>query len=206
MDKKNIYGIINKFINEYNISIIKLNKIFENGKLSGGAGGKIRGNNGKLVENLTEMLFHDILKEYNIDDYSIINGKSDLTKVSSKNGYIKVGVDRHIHIPLLDFHIYVECKSYLDKCYMDRANSDLMHLKNNNNNSLCLIISLENSIKDTSLDYFLDQGYIDNVFFLLDGKRSSKEPYWITKFNKQINKNNLKHLINYIESEIKKRL
>lgn len=99
--------------------------------------------------------------------------------------------------------IFAECKTYLDKCYLDRANSDLFHLRKINDNIRCIIVSLENAVSTNAENYFKDLGNIDKIFYLVDGKRSSKKPVWKKEYYKPINKIVLNNLINYISESIR---
>lgn len=199
MNKQNIIDRIKK---EYNKTmVVNNNRIKENT----GSGGKIRGANGKFVEDMVKGICLDLFDIHGIKDYRLMHGNKDKIKVSSENGSIDVAVDVHMYVK--NIKMFFECKTYLDKCYLDRAHSDSSHLKNNDNTSQCLVISLENSIAKKSENYFMDQKTngvptIDKIFYLLDGKRSSSKPIWKEDFYKPINEKKLLELIDYIESVI----
>jgi hypothetical protein len=66
-----------------------------------------------------------------------------------------------------------------------------------------MVVSLENAVSDNAENFFLDEGNIDKIFYLLDGKRNSKKPIWKKKYYKPINNNVLIGLMEYIDNIIK---
>ena len=47
----------------------------------------------------------------------------------------------------------LHCKTYLDKCYMQRADSDFNIMKMSNNAFKAIIVSLEDSVKSDSFNF-----------------------------------------------------
>jgi hypothetical protein len=166
------------------------------------AGGKIRGKNGELVENMIKNILKELCLLNNVSSFKITGKKDDSIRVFSKNGHIDVSTDVHFYInekPIF----FIECKTYLDKCYFDRANSDFKQLKAQHSDANCVIVSLENGIALNAENYFMDQGNTDNLFYLVDGKRTSKKPIWGKGFYKPINEDKLFNLISYFDDIIK---
>lgn len=194
-------NILSKIVDYYNNNISSENLYNE----ISNAGGKIRGKNGDLVENMVKIILNDLCQLNNVSNFRITGKKEDSIRVYSKNGHIDVSTDVHFYIqdnPI----IFGECKTYLDKCYFDRANSDFKHFKNIDNNKKCIVVSLENGIAPNAENYFMDQGNTDKIFYLVDGKRTSKKPIWKNEFYKPINIEVLSNLINYIDNIIKQHM
>jgi hypothetical protein len=189
--------MVNNIIN--NIHNIYINKIIECNQIDDGS--KIRTIKGDLVENITFNIIKDICKLNNIPEteYKLYKGKQNPKRCHSKNGYIDVSVD--VHFDIGKYSLYIENKAQVDKCYLDRSHSDLSKLKKET--SFGIVVALENDIKQESLNYFLDKKGLDGVFFLVDGKRSSKNPIWAEDNFKTINTEKLKTLIQFIDNFIK---
>lgn len=185
-------NIIDNVISMYNTSVNKISKVYD----ETGNGGYARLNNGVLVENITHYIFQELILLHKFKSYKNINRvKKNKFKVNSENGFINVSVDNHIHIKDINKNFYIECKSSLDKCNMDRADCDLNRIKQASPNGYTFIIAMESDIKPNTLNFFMDQGNISKTYFLLDGRRSSSKPYWRKKFKKEINIDNLTTLI-----------
>ena len=153
----------------------------------------------RSLSDFTEIYCYDMSKIFKANDKvtgrDVIINKANLTTydmniISNKDNPI----------------IFSECKTYLDKCYFDRANSDFKHFKNIDNNKKCIVVSLENGIAPNAENYFMDQGNTDKIFYLVDGKRTSKKPIWKNEFYKPINIEVLSNLINYIDNIIKQHM
>lgn len=194
-------NILNKIVDYYNNNISSENLYNENSN----AGGKIRGKNGDLVENMVKIILGDLCQLNNTPNFRITGKKEDSIKVFSKNGHIDVSTDVHFYMGKTPI-IFVECKTYLDKCYFDRANSDFNHFKNIDTSKNCVVVSLENGIASNAENYFMDQGNTDKVFYLVDGKRTSKKPIWKNEFYKPMNIEVLSNLINYMNNIIKQHM
>ena len=126
--------------------------------------------------------------------------KNDFVESKSKNGYVlKFQVDRHLYdTELIGL---AECKSYLDRCFMERASSDFGRIKNGiHQKPKSFILALEDAVSETAYNYYMDEGNIDNVFYLFDGKRNPKKPIWKKKFYKPINKVNLEKFVEFIKN------
>lgn len=181
----------------YNTAMSDANRIYEE---SENGGGKVRQANGDLVENMFKRISYLVCNLHGFTSVKITGKSDDSIRIFSKNGgYIDAAVDVHVKIsPTINF--FAECKTYLDKCYLDRASSDLKHFKKDGN--ICIIIALENAVSNSSETYFLDEGYVNYIFYLVDGKRSSKKPIWKKNHFKPLNKLKVLELINCIEENL----
>lgn len=92
----------------------------------------------------------------------------------------------------------IECKSYLDLCYYKRACSDFQDFKAHNFNLKYIIFSLENSIKEESKEFvnYSNNNICYGIYYMLDGKRSSKNPIYSKK--KEINIDKLNTFIDML--------
>ena len=126
--------------------------------------------------------------------------KNDYVKSKSKNGHIlKFQVDRHLYSN--DLRGLGECKAYLDRCFMERASSDFGRIKRGIvQKPKTFILALEDAVGTTAYNYYMDEGNIDNVFYLCDGKRSPKKPIWRDEFYKPINRKNLEKFVKFIQN------
>jgi hypothetical protein len=126
--------------------------------------------------------------------------KNDFVESKSKNGYIlKFQVDRHLYADGL--RGLGECKAYLDRCFMERASSDFGRIKRGiKENPKTFVLALEDAVGETAYNYYMDEGNIDNIFYLCDGKRSPKKPIWRDAFYKPINRNNLEQFVKFVKS------
>jgi hypothetical protein len=195
MNKDYIISEVEKIYDE---AMTKANSIYETSK---NAGGKVRQINGDLVERIFSKVV-DLTFQLNNLSVKVTGKKQDSEKITSKNGgFINVSVDVHARSEKINF--FSECKTYLDKCYLDRASSDLKHFKKGSKN-ICLIVSLENAVAKNAETYFLDEGYVDKIFYLVDGKRNSSKPIWKKEHYKPLNKSRVLDLINFIEDNLTK--
>lgn len=126
--------------------------------------------------------------------------KNDFVESTSKNGYVlKFQVDRHLYDNGLKG--LCECKAYLDRCFMERASSDFGRIKRGIKESpKTFVLALEDAVGTTAYNYYMDEGNIDNIFYLCDGKRSPKKPIWRDEFYKPINRKKLENFVTFIRS------
>lgn len=101
----------------------------------------------------------------------------------------------------------IECKTYLDKCYLQRADSDFSLLKENEKDFSSIIVSLQDSVAKDTFSYFMSRKNIDRVFFFSSIKRSStperhisRNPEWILESKVQ---DFVSYIINIFEEENK---
>lgn len=104
---------------------------------------------------------------------------------------------RITHQHQVDVHVYlddrfiaaIECKAYLDKCYYTRACDDFSLFRKFGHNVNTYIFAFEDSISADSkifVDYVAGN-VCDDVFYMVDGKRSSSKPIYYPEHRKTIN-------------------
>lgn len=163
------------------------------------SGGEMRSNRGVDIETFVRNTINNIGSHFNIN-FTAKCGNTD-----KKNLYIKLPNNKISKKHQLDVHVYmnnvfvasVECKSYLDSCLYIRACDDFKLFRKFDYNIKNYIFTLENSInKDTKIftDY-ITENVCDDLFCILDGKRSSSKPIYHPNFKKTINKNSLKKFV-----------
>jgi len=198
-NKQLLNNVCTQVENLYDEEIKKINSISYQNNI----GGRIRSMNGKLGESISKCAWNLVGKYYSkVFNIKFQSRKGDELKIKCNNengNCIEMQVDRHQYINGNLVHIE-ECKAYLDRCYMIRASDDCRMIKKyyNNNNISSSILAIENSVKQESYDFIMDEGYIDDVFFLTDGKRNSSKPIWRKEHFKPLNKNKLEYYIKNI--------
>lgn len=196
---KGFFEIVVDAINSYE-KIITSDDLYNSGRHTGG---KIRTQNGKLVENIVRNMLTSLCQRHHIQNFKIITGLKGGIKVESKRGSINAFVDVHLFVND-SLVLACECKAYLDDAFLTRADSVFRHFKNANPNTKRVIVSLENAIADNSLLYFLDQENVNDVFFLIDNKRDHKKPIWLSEHYKQINNIKMVSMVTYFDDMISK--
>lgn len=162
--------------------------------------GKLRCFSGSIVEEMIDLIFEKCAESHqNIDGEICVGRFVPITITDFEGNSIKESVDRHIFINN-KLSCVIECKTYLDKCYMQRADSDFNLMKSYDKNFDTVIVSLENSIADNSYNFFLNRGNITKVFYLASGKRNSKSSKRIYNNPDRININLISSLVYYIDS------
>lgn len=165
-------------------------------------GGKMRSDRGEDVENFVRNIVDIISTATNTNLKAIrgINDKKELRIETEDTKICKMHqVDVHIYLNDI-FVAVVECKAYLDSCYYVRACDDFDLFRKFNYNVKTFIFALEDNMdKDTKIfiDYVKDN-ICDDIFYMMDGKRSSVKPIYDTKFRKTINETNLLRFIDMI--------
>ena len=157
-----------------------------------GDGGKIRGKRGQIVEQLIDYIW-----KHEFGGYT--KTKDHVTHTSRKGNVIKKALDRHLYTFDNTLVCCVEAKSYLDACYLARADWDSRIVKTQYSNVPCVVLSLEDAIAPESLAYILDEGKLDEVFFLCSGKRSSERQLWKKEYFKNIEEPMYDKFCNYLE-------
>lgn len=136
-------------------------------------GGKIRQFSGEIVENVAEIIWNSLAEKYPSIKAEIYTGSNRPYRIIDEDGnYIDESVDKHCYIND-KMVLAIECKTYLDKCYMQRADSDFNLMKSYNKDFFSIIISQENGIGDNSYNFFMNRKNIDKVYYLATGKRNS---------------------------------
>jgi hypothetical protein len=156
-----------------------------------------------LVENLNRFIWDEVSKKYvNLKSY-IVKGDNDKKRVYSNSGknYIDESVDLHCYINDI-FVLAIECKTYLDKPYLQRANDDFRLMRKSTEIKNTVVFSIEDSIATNSLEFFLEEeNGVDKVFFIADGKRNSlsKRRIYREESWKRINETLIENYINFIK-------
>jgi len=180
----------------------QLNRISKYAKQNN-AGGKIRQAMGDLGENLAAMTWTEIAKVYSSAEKPVKpkKGEQDQVKcVNKKGNEFCAHVDKHCYING-KLVLAIEAKSYLDSCYYYRASNDFRLLKQYFSRKLiCVVISIENAIKEESKRFIEDEKWVDKTFVLTNGKRSSAKPIWKKKFRKKLNYEKVEDFVEFIDS------
>lgn len=183
---------VENFLAEQYVEIRKLDS-------TPGNGGKIRDLSGKITETITEMIWNLLAKNHPEVKAEIFVGDTHPYRIEDKDGnFIEEAVDRHCYINN-NLVLAIECKTYLDKCYMQRADGDFNLMKSYNKNFDGIIISIENSIADNSYKFFMNRKNIDKVYYLAIGKRNSAKMKKICYHEDRIQRDLILALINDIE-------
>jgi len=172
----------------------KINTIHKvaHSQLEVASGGVTRYKRGALVEGIIQMVWESLGGTVKKVKFPCVRGdktcKMGLDAVLYKDEVIKA---------------HVECKSYLDLCYLERAEWNSREMFENSITEPKIILALENSIAETSKDYVLEGNYIDEIFFLCQGKRSSTRPLYKKESFKDIDTEYFSIFYKYLQNLIK---
>ena len=170
---------------------------------NGCSGGEMREKRGSDIETFVRTTINKVGETLNIDLHARCGNddKKDLI-IDLPNG--KKLTKQH----QVDVHIYktgvfvavIECKAYLDSCYYVRACDDFKMFKKFDYNVKNCIFTLENAIAEDTKIFtdFINEYICDEIFYILDGKRTSSKPVYDTKHKKTINVNVLTKFIDFI--------
>ncbi len=170
-------------------------------------GGKMRGDRGDMIEEFVIYVIEQIAKEGKTReppiDIHAIKGSNDKKTLNIPGTNLTKDHQVDVHVYKNDqFIAVIECKAYLDSCYYTRACNDFALFKKFGYHVTSFLFALEDSIKEETkqfTDYETD--YICNdIFFLLDGKRSSSKPIYDEKYKKPINKEKFARFVNTLRS------
>ncbi len=165
------------------------------------SGGQLRSKRGHMVEMIAEITMNALSKRINCK--SVVEckkGSKDCIEIKSPNGFSKMHqTDRHCYLNNI-LTLVIECKSYLDSCYYERACMDAKIFKQHDNNISCIVLSLEDSLRYETKNFYDDifDNCIDSVFYLCEGKRSSSKPIYKKEFKKMLNKDNVSMYVKYL--------
>lgn len=171
-----------------------------------GAGGKTRALSGETVEDMVAMIWHELTKEFPLLQLSITNGKKTPITISNHNQLgqyvsVKESVDKHCFING-ELVMAIECKTYLDKPYMQRASSDFALMRRGVSSFKSVIVSLQAGLNLETYNFWMNEGYIDKVFFLSDVKRNSSKNKRIYYHLDWLNIQALSSLIDFMRETI----
>ena len=181
-------------INNYNINLSLCQTHYTNGNM-----GMVRSTMGSMVEDWTTMIFNHINSEFN-NRGEIRKGESDRITITNQYGTsIGMQVDKHIYIDG-ELKCVVECKSYLDRSMMIRANDDIGRIKKYKEGVKGYIFSLENAVASKAQLFIEQEGILDGVFYITSGKRSPIKQVWLSENYKPLDINVLESFKNAIQS------
>ena len=170
---------------------------------NGCSGGKMREKRGSNIETFVRTTINKIGELLNIDlqarcgndDKKVLTiNLPDGKKLTKQHQ-----VDVHVYLNGV-FVAVIECKAYLDSCYYVRACDDFKIFKKFDYKVKNCIFTLENSIAEDTKIFtdFINENICDEIFYILDGKRTSTKPVYDIKHKKTINKNVLTKFIDFI--------
>lgn len=165
-------------------------------KASSLSGGPLRQAMGEIVEDFVEYVWVSVSRQYPNLQSRIVKGADEPITIF---GSFKESVDRHCYIND-KLVLAVECKTYLDKCYLQRADSDFSLLKENNKDFSSIIVSLQDSVAKDTFSYFMSRRNIDKIFFFSSVKRSSAPEKHISRNPEWLLENKIYDFINYIKN------
>lgn len=195
-----------------------MNNIMNHWTTSSSTGGKMRCERGEDIERFVIFSIDTIRNYYDVPLFAR-RGSSDLKlmeiqypstpspDIDSESATApepKTIIKHHqvdVHVYFKDqFVCAIECKAYLDSCFYTRACEDFSLFRRFNYNVKCIVFALENSIdSDTKLFIDYTKDYVcDDVFYILDGKRSSTKPIYNKKYAKPIHHIKFVNYINFI--------
>ena len=95
----------------------------------------------------------------------------------------------------------VECKAYLDKCYLERAIVDFKYLSFVTDVPK-VVVALENSVaeKTSKILEHINSDKLSGIFYLCVGKRSSSKPLYKKEFFKPIDEGFYSELQTFMET------
>ena len=168
------------------------------------SGGKMRGDRGEDIESFVRDAIHYIA-ECTGKKLVAKRGESDKKELCLAIGddiiKKKHQVDIHLYIDNV-FSCVIECKAYLDSCYYVRACDDFRLFRKFGFPVKHAIFTLENCIDSNTKQFYdhLTDKVCDNVFYLLDGKRSGSKPIFDERHKKPVNVEKLAEFVDFIVS------
>lgn len=105
--------------------------------------------------------------------------KNDYKTIVSKSGHTldNLQVDRHIYVNH-QLKMFVECKTYLDACFLKRAVEDFKMLLRVHPQAKCVIITGQDACSTQSMNFYKDELDFEVFILNVDKKRSSTKPLW----------------------------
>ena len=193
MKREEIIGAVVDGVNDlYEERIREANSFCNNNNV----GGKMRNFTGNLVQDIAKFVWEKLGELNNLQRCLAMKGEKDKKRLYSKNGYEDKQVDRHCYLDK-NIKLLQECKAYLDVCYMGRASNDMRLLRKafQKRQLPTMVVAIEDCIKKESLNFIMDDGHVDRVFFLADGKRNAKKPIWKPQFYKPLNRKKVEEYV-----------
>jgi len=174
----------------------EINELHKKGHnaLANASGGVQRNGRGKLVEELVAHIWEGLGEEY-----ETVSQQKHTINFESINKSMNIGcdVDCYKNGELL---CIVECKSYCDKCYLERAVSDFRYL-NLITKVPKIVVTLEDAIAKNSYEIIkqLHSDIFDGMYILCLGKRSSSRPMYNPQYLKPIDQELFNTLIKFFK-------
>lgn len=134
--------------------------------------GDYRAYSGNTVEKLVDLLFEKLKELYPSLNIECLVGRKSPISIQNGKYHIEESVDRHIFING-KLVLAVECKTYLDKCFLQRADSDFSLMKSGKKGWKGIVLALEDNIDENSKNFFMSRKNVDETFILYTGKRKS---------------------------------
>lgn len=158
------------------------------------SGGEIRQTRGDLVETLVADLWQSLGPDH------IARTQMKHTIDFGDIGTLDIGCDVDLYIGN-ELRGIVECKAYVDKCFLERAIVDFRYLKEATAVPK-IVVGLENAIAENTRKILqhVHRDCLDDVFFLVPGKRSSGRPLYKQEFFKPIDESSYDSLVNFFKS------
>lgn len=173
---------------------------------AGCTGGKMRGDRG----NDLEVFIRDSISFIaDMEKAPLCAVKGSLDKKELKITHGDKNITKHHQV---DVHVYkdgkftavIECKAYLDACYYVRACDDFKLFKKFGYNIKNYVFTLEDSLDEDTRVFtdYINDNVCDDIFVMLDGKRSSSKPIYDKKYAKTIITKNLDKYIDMVYNMI----
>ena len=164
------------------------------------SGGQLRRFSGETVEELPQLVWNSLLQEHGCAGRIVKEDKDPIRITDNDGNFVDESVDQHCYIGN-NLVLAIESKTYLDKCYLQRADYDFMLMKNGTDKQFAtVILSLEDSIMDSSYNFFMGRGNIDRCFILADGKRNSDKDKRIYNNPERVRIEYIEEFVDYMDS------
>jgi len=170
----------------------EINKLHfnEHHNIVNSTGGQQRQKRGKLVEDMIEKV------------WTSLGGTSTNNKFPTQRGDLEINM-------ALDRNLYkgdelvgmVECKAYLDLCYLERAEWNARELTEYGDIKVPkFILALQPAVASASMEYVLAGNHIEEVFFLVNKRRSSSKPLYKEEYYEDIDEELFNRFYSYFHS------
>lgn len=173
----------------------KKHREFHLGSLDNLNEGCVRTERGSYVENLVDQLWRDIGFEKQ-QEYITNNKKHPIKSLSGKYT-IEKALDRNCYTGNV-LKTMIECKAYVDACYLERADNDSKVLEEGGYVVPKVVVGLENACGHEALNFWLERKNLENVFFLVEGKRSAAKPIYKKEHYKSLSFDKFSKLCNWM--------
>lgn len=155
-------------------------------------GGQMRGFAGALVEDFVERIW--------VEETGGSVKKEKFTAYNTRGDQLEFEVDKICYTADERLRMVCECKNYLERTYLQRADNDFAMIKG----AVCddavktVIFTLEFSLPEDSWRFYMGRRNVDAIFHVMEGRRNSNKPLWHPKHRKPINPDLLGKFIDYV--------